>query len=116
MPSRTRRCAGSPTRSVPVEGQRAGIGLIDAADQIEQRRLAGAVRPDQREDRARRDGERDVAHRVHAAEALVQALRAAAARVIAQCSARSAEFLATTRAACTSPPGMNSTTSVSATP
>ena len=53
MPSRTRRCAGNPDEIGAVERQRAGVGLIDAADQVEQRRLAGAVRPDDREDRRR---------------------------------------------------------------
>ena len=42
-------------RSVPPKIKRAGIRLIDPADQVEQRRLAGAVRPDDGEDRAGRD-------------------------------------------------------------
>src|SRR5439155_22715418 len=48
----------------------AGIGIVDARDQIEDRGLAGAVRADETEDRSLRDRERDVAHRAEAAEGL----------------------------------------------
>ena len=35
-----------------LEGPRAGVGLVEAGEQVEERRLAGAVGPDQRGDRA----------------------------------------------------------------
>ena len=113
----------------PVEGDGAGVRPVDAAHEIEQRRLAGAVRPDDGVDRAGADGERNVAHRVHAAEALVQAfgLQKRGVRLHAQHpGGRRAHRRArpTTRAsrsrpsrtASTIPPGMNSTTRVTATP
>src|SRR5262245_36509123 len=56
------------------KGKRTGLGLVDAREEVEQRRLAGAVRADQGEDRALGHLERDVLHRRHAAEALVQAI------------------------------------------
>ncbi len=51
-----------------IEHDAAGIGRVNAAYQIEQRRLAGAVRADDGKHRAGRHGERDVAHGVDAAE------------------------------------------------
>src|SRR5262249_45349493 len=42
----------------------------DAIDQIEERRLAGTVRPDEAENFAALDGEAQLAHRLHAAETL----------------------------------------------
>src|SRR5205085_11468258 len=97
-----------------VEGQRAGIRLIDAAHQVEKGRFPSAIRADDGEHSAVRNLERNVPHRAHAAEALVQAGRAKqrAHGLIP----RKTSFARTSRAACTSPPGMNSTTSVSATP
>ena len=38
-----------------VEGPRAGVGLVEAGEQVEQRGLAGAVRADERRDGAARD-------------------------------------------------------------
>src|SRR5437667_7218850 len=86
--------------------QGSGIGLVEARQQVEQRRLAGAVRPDQREDRFFRHADRNVLHRAHAAEALadlfgLQNHRMRARNVIH---------------AWTMPPSMNSTTSVRAIP
>ena len=47
----------------------AAIGRVEPADAVEQRGLAGAVRPDQPEDLALLDGERDAVERDDAAEA-----------------------------------------------
>src|SRR5436309_759303 len=82
-----------------MQGSR--IGLVEARQQVEQRRLAGAVRPDQREDRFFRHADRNVLHRAHAADALADLLgpqnhRTRARNVIH---------------AWTMPPGMNASTS-----
>jgi hypothetical protein len=42
---------------------RAGIGAVEAGDQVEARRLAGAVRPDQRDRLAFPDGKVEIARR-----------------------------------------------------
>jgi hypothetical protein len=42
----------------PAHDDPAGAGPSDAGDQVEQRRLPGAARSDDRDDAARRDGER----------------------------------------------------------
>src|SRR3984957_9124997 len=52
------------------EHDAAGVRREDAVDQVEQGRLAGAVRPDQAEDLALAHLEREVAHGLQAAEAL----------------------------------------------
>ena len=44
-------------------------GVVEPRDQVEDRRLAGPVRPDQREDLALLDGERNLVDRHDAAEA-----------------------------------------------
>ena len=49
----------------------AGVGLIDAAQDLHQRRFAGAVLADQADDLSGLDLDRDVLQRVHAGEALV---------------------------------------------
>ena len=91
-----------------IEEKRARVGLIDAGEEVQQGRLAGAVRADQREDRALRDMDRDVVHRAHAAEALVQ--------LFCFKERRHANLFLKAIHAWTMPPGMKSTTSVSATP
>ena len=53
-----------------VEDDRARRRHVDARDLVEERRLAGAVRPDQRDDRAARDREVDVVRRDEPAELL----------------------------------------------
>ena len=58
----------APTRLL-AEPHRAGIGPIEAADQVERGGLAGAVRADDAGDRAGRASKRQIADRVHAAEA-----------------------------------------------
>ena len=55
MPARQRWCGGSRGDVAAVEADLAGIGREAAGDQVEQRRLAGAVRPDDAERLARRD-------------------------------------------------------------
>ena len=57
-----------------VEHDLAGIRRKHAVDQIEQRRFAGAVRPDQAEDFARLQDEAQIVHRLQAAEALADAV------------------------------------------
>src|SRR5262249_3776640 len=50
------------------EDDRARVGLVEAGDQVEERRLAGAVRPDQPDDLAGLDVERHVVDGDDAAE------------------------------------------------
>jgi hypothetical protein len=57
-----------------VENNLAGIGREHAVDQIEQRRFAGAVRPDQAENFARLDDEAQILHRLQAAEVLADTI------------------------------------------
>ena len=54
--------------------------VVDAGDDVEERRLAGAVRADEADDRALRDVEADVVDRHEAAEPLRDVLRAARSR------------------------------------
>ena len=54
-----------PRNSICAAGR-----VVDAGDDVEERRLAGAVRPDQADDRALRDREVDAVDRDQAAEAL----------------------------------------------
>ncbi len=54
----------------PLEADRAAVEAIEPGQAVEQRRLAGAVGPDQAEDLAGRDVERDAVERDDAAEAL----------------------------------------------
>ena len=59
---------------VPIDADRARIRAIDARDDLDQRRLAGAVLAEQRVDLAGMDVEADVVKRPHAGERLAQAL------------------------------------------
>ena len=69
-----------PGRSrLPSNRTSPSVGVVDAGDDVEHGRLAGAVRPDQREDLALVDAELDVVQRDHAAEAHRDARRAPAA-------------------------------------
>src|SRR4029077_2686414 len=52
------------------EGDRAGVRLVEPADHVEERGLAGAVRADDRDKTAAPDGERHAIHRAHPAEML----------------------------------------------
>ena len=69
---RVRRLAGDV---LAEEHDRPGRRLVDAGEHVEERRLAGAVRPDQRDHLAARHGEVDVVHRDEAAELLAHVLR-----------------------------------------
>ena len=62
----------APARSRPAleDVMRPRIGMVEAADHVEHRRLAGAVGPDDREDLALLGLERDTRDRLHAAERL----------------------------------------------
>ena len=60
---------GSPAMQDPP-----GVRLVDAGQDLHQRRLAGAVLADQPDDLAAADLDRDVLQRMHAGEALVDAL------------------------------------------
>ena len=128
-----RALIGPQLRNVaPAKHDRAGIGLVDAAQKVEQRRLAGAIGADDGEYGSGFDGERDIANRVHAAEALAQTLgaqeRACGQRTRFGCGGNRGSHVAipcrttgfrganASRTASTMPPGMNRTTSVIATP
>src|SRR5438309_3849416 len=104
---------GQPGEIHAVERQRTRVRLIDAAHQVEKSRFTSAIRADDGEHRAIGNFERNVAHRAHAAETLVQARRAK--QRAHDASGAKPSFARISRAACTSPPGMNSTTRVSAT-
>jgi len=54
------------------EDHAAGRRLVHAREHVEERRLAGAVRPDEADDRADGNGEVDVVDRDEAAELLAQ--------------------------------------------
>ena len=69
MPRRAMPWAGTSSRSVPSKRTLAARRLVDAADDVEQRRLAGAVRPDQPTDLAGLDREGQLVQRHDAAEA-----------------------------------------------
>jgi hypothetical protein len=56
----------------PVEHDRARRGLVDARQLVEERGLPGAVRPDQRHDRAARNDEVDVVGGDQPAELLAE--------------------------------------------
>ena len=57
-----------------ADADRAGVGLFLAGDHAEQRRLAGAVRPDDADDAAGRQLERQILDQQLVAIALVQAV------------------------------------------
>ena len=61
--------SGSTTR-LAVDRDRPGVGGLRAGERLDQRRLAGAVVADERDDLAGVDLEVDVLERRHAAEAL----------------------------------------------
>ena len=64
-----------PRDVLAVHEQRAGVGLVDAGDEVEQRRLARARRTHQRDEVALGDVERDVAQHRHDLVAAPVALR-----------------------------------------
>ena len=59
-------------RRAPVDQDLAGVRLIDAGDDLDQRRLARAVLAEQRVNLAGADVERDAAQRAHAGKALLE--------------------------------------------
>ena len=65
-----------PGEPRPVELHLALVGRVEAADAVEERRLAGAVRPDDADELTGRDVERDAAVGGDAAEALGHAANA----------------------------------------
>ena len=62
------RVRRQPTRLVAVEQDLAGFGPVDPGDQVEQRRLAGPVRPDHADDLVLVDDEVEVVDHDEAAE------------------------------------------------
>ena len=70
MPRRQTLSAEKPVDTLAGEGDRTAVGLEDAGDHVEQRRLAGAVGADHAADLAGLDVERHLVHRHQAAEAL----------------------------------------------
>jgi hypothetical protein len=66
-----RRLAGDV---VPVEGDAPERGLVDARDHVEEGGLAGAIWPDQADDRALGDREVDIRDRDQSAELLTHLL------------------------------------------
>ena len=60
--------SGEAGERAAVEQDRPGAGIVEARDAVEERRLAGPVRPDQAADGAPRDLEGDILERGHAAE------------------------------------------------
>ena len=76
MPARVIALRRQPGDRPARKRHRAAIGTEHAGDQVEGRGLAGAVRPDQRMQRAVGEhGEVDAAHRLDAAEALGESTR-----------------------------------------
>ena len=69
MPKRGDPVGGTASRSLPFERHPAVGGLVDPADDVEHRGLAGAVRTDEAADLARVDRERQAVERGDAAEA-----------------------------------------------
>ena len=70
MPMRARGLRVRDVDGLAVEADLAGVGLQDAVDHLDQRRLAGAVLAEQRVDFARADREADVVVGEHAREGL----------------------------------------------
>ena len=68
MPRRARLCVGSPPIDAPAEPHGAAVGPQRAEQAVEQRRLAGAVRPDQPDDLALADRQAHVVERGDARE------------------------------------------------
>jgi hypothetical protein len=61
---------GEPIETIVAEPDLAAVGRCEARDDVEERRLAGAVRPDETGDRALADGQRAPGECLDAAEAL----------------------------------------------
>ena len=74
MPRCVNACGGLPGHVLAREDHAARGRLVDAGEHVEERRLAGAVRPDQADDRALRHREVDVVDGDEAAELLAEPL------------------------------------------
>ena len=74
MPARARACGGGPRDVAPSSRMAPRIGPERAGDQVEQRRLAGAVRADDAERVALGDGEIDAVRDLDRAEGSAEAL------------------------------------------
>ena len=70
MPASKAACALGKLTGCAVERDLAGVRLVDAGQDLDQRRLAGAVLADQRGDLAGIEREADIVQRAHAGEAL----------------------------------------------
>ncbi len=79
MPAMQRSCARRARDVDAVEADRAGVGVEIAGDQVEQRRLAGAVRADDAERLAARDRQIDAVGGLERAEGLGEAAGSRAA-------------------------------------
>ena len=79
-PSGASFSAGRPVMSRPPNVTRAGVRRVEPGDEVEHRGLAGAVRPDDADELAFVDGERQRVDGGDAAEAARQALRSAGRR------------------------------------
>ena len=75
MPARARACGERGGDVAAVEADRAGIGLQRTGDQVEERGLSGAVRPDDAERVAGFDGKIDTVRDDDRAEGFGQALK-----------------------------------------
>ena len=69
IPSRASSCGRARSSARAAEAHAAGVGADEAADDVEQRRLARAVGADDADDLARRDRQRDVVEGGQPAEA-----------------------------------------------
>ena len=78
MPRSVIACGGFAVDVLAVEDDASRGRLVDARDHVEERRLAGAVRADQADDRVPRDREVDVVDGDEAAELLAQRTRSGA--------------------------------------
>ncbi len=116
-PRRARACCGRRVTSRPSRKTWPADGRERAADQVEQRGLAGAVRADQRLAAAARELEVDVRGHGEAAEALVQPARRERRRGHGAAGIRPPRQRASARSSRPSrPPRQNSTTSTSTRP
>ena len=72
-PAATASRGSAKTTSRAVDRDRAGVARVDAGEDLHQRRLAGAIRAEERHDLARRDDEIDIGEHRHAAERFADA-------------------------------------------
>ena len=70
MPRRWASCGLAKRTVLAVQADGAGVGLVEAGDDLDQRRLAGAVLAEQRMHLAGADVEADPVQRAHAGKRL----------------------------------------------